>query len=221
LKGSFDAAGGIEMDAYGLYTPFGVNLGEYQFYLKSNAQGFEFKGIQTQSVYGVMKGRAELFLKSYPDKKFGFHIFVGGGLEIPGWPSYGSIQNQLQIWNCRDIRCGTPDPVVHAKVWGSTQFYGDVRRDFEFSLDPNNWAFEFNAAFWYDKTLGYDSDDFEVDVKVRGWATVNFSERGVFLGSSYMSSSAGFSFPSVHVPCSNDPYGQGTYVQTEMYVAWL
>ena len=205
LMGSFDAMGGIEMDAYGLYTPLGVNLGEYQFYLKSNAQGFEFKGIQTQSVYGVMRGRAELFLKSYPGKKFGFHVFVGGGLQIPGWPQYGSIQNQLQIWNCRDIRCETPDNVVQAKVWGSTQFYGDARRDFEFSLDPNNWRFSFNAAFWYDKTLGYDSDDFEVDVRVRGWATVNFSESGVYLGSSYMSSSAGFSFPSINVPAVTTP----------------
>ena len=205
LKGSFDAAGGIEMDAYGLYTPFGVNLGEYQFYLKSNAQGFEFKGIQTQSVYGVMKGRAELFLKSYPGKKFGFHIFVGGGLEIPGWPSYGSIQNQLQIWNCRDIRCGTPDPVVHAKVWGSTQFYGDVRRDFEFSLDPNNWAFEKEVGFWFDKTLGYDSDDFEVDIRVRGTGQIIFSERGMRIGNGSLSSSAGFSFPSVHVPAVTTP----------------
>jgi len=205
LKGSFDAMGGIEMDSYGLYTPFGVNLGEFQFYLKATAQGFEFKGIQQNTTYGVMKGRAELFLKSYPGKKFGFHIFVGGGLEIPGWPQYGSIKNQLQVWNCRDIQCATPTPWIDAKVWGSTQFYGDVRRDFEFSLDPNNWKFSFNAAFWYDKTLGYDSDDFEVDVKVRGWATVNFSDTGVYLGNSYMSSSAGFSFPPINVPAVTTP----------------
>lgn len=205
LMGSFDAMGGIEMDAYGLYTPLGVNLGEYQFYLKSNAQGFEFKGIQTQSVYGVMRGRAELFLKSYPGKKFGFHVFVGGGLQIPGWPQYGSIQNQLQIWNCRDIRCATPDNVVHAKVWGSTQFYGDVRRDFEFSLDPNNWAFEKEVGFWFDQTLGYDSDDFEVDIKVRGTGQIIFSERGVRIGNGSLSSSAGFSFPSINVPAVVTP----------------
>lgn len=205
LMGSFDAMGGIEMDAYGLYTPFGVNLGEFQFYLKATAQGFEFKGIQQNTSYGVMKGRAELFLKSYPGKKFGFHIFVGGGLEIPGWPQYGSIRNQLQVWNCRDIQCATPENVIHAKVWGSTQFYGDVRRDFEFSLDPNNWAFEKEVGFWFDQTLGYDSDDFEVDVKVRGTGQIIFSERGVRIGNGSLSSSAGFSFPSINVPAVVSP----------------
>jgi hypothetical protein len=205
MKGSFDASGGIEMDALGLYTPFGVNLGEFKFYLKSNTQGFEFKGIQTNTVMGVMRGRAELMMKSFPGKKFGFHVFVSGNLAIPGWPSYGTMWSQLQVWNCRDLLCGTPDNAASAKVWGATQFYGDVKRDFEFSIDPNNWKFSFNAAFWYDKTLGYDSDDFEIDVKVRGWATVNFSNTGVYLGNSYMSSSAGFSFPPINVPAVTTP----------------
>jgi hypothetical protein len=200
LMGSFDAMGGIEMEALGLYTPFGVNLGAFQFYLKANAQGFEFKGIQQYTSYGVMRGRADLMIKSFPGKKFGFHVIVWGNLQIPGWPSYGKMESGMHIWNCRDLKCGTPENVIHAKVYGGTKFYGDQRRDFEFSVDPNNWRFSYNAAFWYDNTHRYDSNGFGVEAKARGWATVNFSDTGVYLGSGYMSSSAGFTIPRTTAP---------------------
>lgn len=200
LIGAYDMSGYVELESTGQYTPLGVNLGQFSYRFKSNAQGFEAKGIQENVSYGVMRGRAELFIKSYAGNKFGFHIFVGGGLQVPGWPSYGSMASQMQIWNCRDISCATPTPYIDAKVWGSTQFYGDQRRDFEFSIDPNNWNFSFNAAFWYDNAHRYDSNGFRVEARARGWATVNFSNTGVYLGSSYMSSSAGFTIPRTTVP---------------------
>jgi hypothetical protein len=201
LIGAYDMSGYVELESTGQYTPLGVNLGQFSYRFKSTAQGFEAKGIQENVVgYGVMRGRAELFIKSYAGNKFGFHIFVGGGLQVPGWPSYGSMQSQMQIWNCRDISCATPTPYIDAKVWGSTKFYGDQRRDFEFSIDPNNWNFSFNAAFWYDNTHRYSSNGFGVEAKARGWATVNFSNTGVQLGTSYMSSSAGFTIPRTTTP---------------------
>jgi hypothetical protein len=197
LIGAYDMSGYVELESTGQYTPLGVNLGQFSYRFKSNAQGFEAKGIQENVSYGVMRGRAELFIKSYAGNKFGFHIFVGGGLQVPGWPSYGSMASQMQIW--RDISCATPTPYIDAKVWGSTQFYGDQRRDFEFSIDPNNWNFSFNAAFWYDNTHRYTSNGFGVEAKAWGWATVNFSNTGVYLGSNYMSSRAGFTIPRVRV----------------------
>ena len=201
LIGAFDMSGYVELESTGQYTPLGVNLGQFRFRFKSTPQGFEASGMQESVVgYGVMRGRAELKIKSYAGNRFGFHVIVWGNMAIPGWPSYGTMESGLHIWNCRDISCGTPDPVVHARMYGGTKFYGDIRRDFEFSLDPNNWNFSYNAAFWYDNTHRYDSNGFGVEARARGWATVNFSNTGVYLGSAYMSSSAGFTIPRTTVP---------------------
>ena len=201
LIGAYDMSGNVELESTGQYTPLGVNLGQFSFSFKSNAQGFEAKGLQENVVgYGVMRGRAELFIKSYAGNRFGFHIFVGGGLQVPGWPSYGSMASQLQIWNCRDIQCATPEPVVHAKVWGSTKFYGDQRRDFEFGLDPNNWRFSHEVGFWYDNTHRYGSNGFEVEARARGTGQVIFSDSGVQIGNGSLQSSAGFSTPAVTAP---------------------
>jgi hypothetical protein len=201
LKGSFDALGGIELDAYGLYTPLGVNLGEYQLYMKSNAQGFEFKGTQASTVYGAMRGRSDVYIKSFPGKRFGFEVTVWGNLSIPGWPSYGTLESGMHIWNCKEMKCIAPDNSITAKINGGTKFYGDVRRDFEITVNPNNWHWpEEYQDFWYDKSMGYDSNGFRVEAKVRGWGSVWFHEYGVGFGNNYLSSSAGFSIPAITVP---------------------
>jgi len=201
LIGAYDMSGYVDLQSTGQYTPLGVNLGQFSYSFKSTALGFEAKGIQENVVsYGVMRGRAELFIKSYAGNKFGFHIFVGGGLQIPGFPSYGSIASQMQIWNCRDISCATPTPYIDAKVWGSTKFYGDVRRDFEFSIDPNNWHFSHEVGFWYDNTHRYDSNGFTVEAKARGTGQIILRDSGVQIGNGSLQSSAGFTIPRTTTP---------------------
>ena len=200
LIGAYDMSGYVELESTGQYTPLGVNLGQFSYRFKSNAQGFEAKGIQENVSYGVMRGRAELFIKSYAGNKFGFHIFVGGGLQVPGWPSYGSMASQMQIWNCRDISCATPTPYIDAKVWGSTKFYGDQRRDFEFSIDPNNWHFSHEVGFWYDNTHRYTSNGFGVEARARGTGQIILRDSGVQIGNGSLQSSAGFTIPRTTTP---------------------
>ena len=201
LIGAYDMSGYVELESTGQYTPLGVNLGQFSYKFKSTVLGFEAKGVQENVVgYGVMRGRAELFIKSYAGNRFGFHIFVGGGLQVPGFPSYGSMQSQMQIWNCRDINCATPEPVVHAKVWGSAKFYGDAQRNFDFSLDPNNWRFSHELGFWYDNTHRYDSNGFRIEARAQGTGKVVISDSGVQTGNGSIQSSAGFTIPRTTVP---------------------
>jgi len=201
MKGSFDALGGIELTAVGIYTPFGVNLGEYQFYMKANAQGFEFKGTQASSAFGAMRGRSDLYIKSFPGKRFGFEVTVWGNLVIPGWPSYGTLESGMHIWNCKELKCIAPDTSITAKINGGTKFYGDVRRDFEINVDTRNWQWpEEYQDFWYDKSMGYDSNGFRVEAKARGWGSIWFTDRAVGFGQNYLSSSAGFTIPRTTTP---------------------
>lgn len=199
LKGTFDPVGGIELNGEGGFVPAGINMGSLKFQMVANSKGFKFVGTGTNK-FGVITGTTTVGFKSFPNRKIGFELGIGGGLQIPGVPSYGSIEGSLSVTNCPGMNCTAPSTVPSATLNGSSQFYGSPRQSFSVAVDPNNWGFRKELSFNYDKSSGYSSNGFSIGARAWGTGSVTISNNGISFGKGSINASAGFSTPSVNVP---------------------
>ena len=199
LNGKFDPVGGIELNGEGGFEPAGINLGNLKFQMVANSKGFKFLGTGTNK-FGVITGTTTVGFKSFPNRKIGFELGIGGGLQIPGVPSYGSIEGSLSVTNCPGMNCSAPSTVPSATLNGSSQFYGSPKQSFSVAVDPNNWGFRKELSFNYDKRAGYSSNGFSIGARAWGNGSVTISNNGISFGKGSSSASAGFETPSVNVP---------------------
>jgi hypothetical protein len=199
LNGKFDPVGGIELNGEGGFEPAGINLGNLKFQMVANSKGFKFLGTGTNK-FGVITGTTTVGFKSFPNRKIGFELGIGGGLQIPGVPSYGSIEGSLSVTNCPGMNCSAPSTVPSATLNGSSQFYGSPKQSFSVAVDPNNWGFRKELSFNYDKRAGYSSNGFSIGARAWGNGSVTISNNGISFGKGSISASAGFETPSVNVP---------------------
>ena len=204
LNGTFDPTGGIELNGEGGFVPAGINLGSLKFQMVANSKGFKFIGTGTNK-FGVITGTTTVGFKSFPNSKIGFELGIGGGLQIPGVPSYGSIEGSLSVTNCPGMNCSAPSTVPSATLNGSSQFYGSPKQSFSVAVDPNNWGFRKDLSFNYDKSAGYSSNGFSVGARAWGTGSVTISNTGISFGKGSINASAGFDTPSVRVPAITVP----------------
>jgi hypothetical protein len=196
LKGSFDAFGGVELTAQGSFAPGGINLGNLNFRMAVTRTNVEFLATGTQS-YGVITGSVTVGFKAFPGGKFGFALGLGSGLQIPGVPSFGSIEGSLSITNCPNMTCSAPTAAPTATLTGSSSFYNRPRQSFSVVVNPNGWSFSKDLSFSYDKNMSYSSNGFSVGARAWGNGSVNISNTGIRFGTGSISASAGFTIPGI------------------------
>ena len=196
LKGSFDPYGGVELTAQGSFVPGGINLGNLNFRMAVTRTNVEFLATGTQS-YGVITGSVTVGFKAFPGGKFGFALGLGSGLQIPGVPSFGSIEGSLSITNCPNMTCSAPTAAPTATLTGSSSFYNRPRQSFSVVVNPNGWSFSKDLSFSYDKNMSYSSNGFSIGARAWGNGSVNISNRGISFGKGSISASAGFTIPGI------------------------
>lgn len=199
LQGQFDPFGGIELLGEGSFKPAGVDLGKLKFSFVGDKDGVSFLGTGSQN-FGVVTGTTTVGFKSFANKKLGFTMEVDGEVEIPGIPSYASIDGELSITNCPEMTCLAPTSLPTAKIAGSASFYKQPKQEFSLVVDPSNWGFRQELKFDYDKDLSYKSDGFEVGVRAWGQGSAVISNTGITFGKGSINASAEFGSPSVRVP---------------------
>ena len=199
MKGVFDTAGGIELLGEGAFIPAGVNLGSFKYQLIANTRGVQFTGNSDQR-YGVITGKTAVGFRAFSGKRIGYNLGIGGGLQIPGVPSYGSVEGSLVVTNCPNMTCAEPATAPTATLTGSSSFYGQPRQSFSVAVNPNNWSFSKDLSFNYDKNMGYSSNGFSVGARAWGSGSVNISNTGIRFGKGSINASAGFETPAVYVP---------------------
>jgi hypothetical protein len=204
MKGTFDVAGGIELIGEGGFMPAGVNLGSFKYKMVANTSGFEFTGTNNNN-YGVVTGTTAVGFRAFAGKKIAFDLGIGGGLRIPGVPSYGSVEGSLNVTNCPNMTCSSPTASPTATITGTSSFYGQARQSFSATVNPNNWTFNKELSFNYNKNLNYVSNGFAVSSAVSGAGSVTISNTGITFGNGSLRSSAGFNFPSQKVPAVTVP----------------
>lgn len=204
MLGKFDINGGIELIGEGGFVPAGVNLGSFKYKLIANTKGVEFLGTSNNS-YGVVTGTSTVGFRAFAGKKIAFDLGIGGGLQIPGVPSYGSVKGSLNVTNCPNMTCGAPTAVPTATITGTSEFYGRGSQSFTVPVNPNGWTFSKELSFNYSKDLSYSSNGFTVGTSVSGAGAVTISNTGISFGNGSLRSSAGFNFPAVNIPAVTVP----------------
>lgn len=204
MKGTFDPMGGIELIGEGGFVPAGVNLGSLKFRMVANKSGVEFLGTGTNK-FGIITGSTTVGFKSFPGRKIGYTLGIGGGLQIPGVPSYGSVEGSLTVTNCPNQTCAAPSAAPSATLAGSSSFYGSPRQSFSVAVDPNNWGFSKELSFSYDKNMSYSSNGFSVGARANGNGSVTISNNGISFGKGSINASAGFETPDVRMPAVTVP----------------
>lgn len=204
MKGVFDPVGGLELTGEGGFVPAGINLGSLKFNLVANSKGVKFIGTGTNK-FGVLTGATTVGFKSFPNRKIGFELGVSAGLQIPGMPSYGSVEGTLLVTNCPEMKCTTPQSVPAASISGTSSFYGSPKQSFTVAVDPNNWGFRKELSFNYDKSAGYSSNGFSIGARAWGNGSVTISNTGISFGKGSINASAGFETPDVRVPAITVP----------------
>lgn len=204
MIGLFDAAGGIKLIGEGAFAPGGVNFGSFSYTMVANTSGFAFTGTQNNN-YGVVTGTATVGFRAFAGKKVAFNLGIGGGLRIPGVPSYGSVEGSLSVTNCANMTCSSPTAVPTAIITGTSSFYGGARQSFSATVNPSNWSFSTVLSFNYNKNLSYSSNGFAVDSSVSGAGSATISNTGITFGTGSLRSSAGFNFPARNIPAVTIP----------------
>jgi hypothetical protein len=204
MNGTFDPMGGIELNGEGGFVPAGVNLGSLKFRMVAKSSGVEFLGTGTNK-FGIITGTETVGFKSFPGRKIGYTLGIGGGLQIPGVPSYGSVEGSLLVTNCPNQTCATPSAAPTATLSGSSSFYGSPRQSFSVAVDPNNWGFRKELSFNYDKNMSYSSNGFSIGARAYGSGSVVISNTGISFGKGSINASAGFSTPAVNMPAVTVP----------------
>lgn len=199
MKGVFDPVGGLELTGEGGFVPAGINMGSLKFNLVANTKGVKFIGTGTNK-FGVLTGATTVGFKSFPNRQIGFELGVSAGLQIPGMPSYGSVEGSLLVTNCPEMKCTSPQSVPAASISGTSSFYGSPKQSFTVAVDPNNWGFRKELSFNYDENMGYSSNGFSVGVRAWGNGSVTISNTGISFGKGSINASAGFETPDVRVP---------------------
>jgi hypothetical protein len=190
---------GITARMKGVFVPAGINMGSLKFNLVANTKGVKFIGTGTNK-FGVLTGATTVGFKSFPNRQIGFELGVSAGLQIPGMPSYGSVEGSLLVTNCPGMQCSSPQSVPSASISGTSSFYGSPKQSFTVAVDPNNWGFRKELSFSYDKSAGYSSNGFSIGARAWGNGSVTISNTGISFGKGSINASAGFQTPSVNVP---------------------
>ncbi len=204
MKGTFDPAGGLELNGEGGFAPGGIDLGSLKLHLVANSKGVDFMGTGTNK-FGVITGSTTVGFKSFANNQIGFTLGISSGLQLPGMPSYASVDGSLSVTNCPDMKCVAPLKTPTATLSGTASFYKTPKQSFSVEVNPNNWGFRKELSFHYDKEMGYSSGDFWVGARAWGNGSVVISNNGISFGKGSINASAGFETPDVKVPAVTVP----------------